>query len=50
MAKEAHLHPGFKNIEVYHLICHMLGVNPAPNDGDFSDVASMLFVTIKQSK
>lgn len=32
----------FRNVEVYNLMCSILGVKPAPNDGDFENVKSML--------
>ena len=32
--------PEFKNIHVYNLLCKLLRLTPAPNDGDFSEVAN----------
>jgi predicted AlkP superfamily pyrophosphatase or phosphodiesterase len=32
--------PEFKNIHVYNFLCKLLNLAPAPNDGDFSEVAS----------
>ncbi len=32
----------FENIQVYNLMCDILGLKPAPNDGDFSIVRGML--------
>ena len=32
----------FENIEVYNLMCAILGLKPAPNDGDFSNIKEML--------
>lgn len=32
----------FENIHVYELICHLLGVPPAPNDGDLDAVRHLL--------
>jgi predicted AlkP superfamily pyrophosphatase or phosphodiesterase len=32
----------FENIHVYELMCEILGLKPAPNDGDLSKVSSML--------
>lgn len=32
--------PEFKNIHVYNFLCKLLGLTPAPNDGDFSEVAN----------
>lgn len=34
--------PEFPNVDVYPLLVHLLGIRPAPNDGDFSVVAPML--------
>jgi hypothetical protein len=28
--------PPFENVEVYNLLCAVLGLKPAPNDGDDS--------------
>jgi predicted AlkP superfamily pyrophosphatase or phosphodiesterase len=32
----------FENIHVYNLMCHILGIKPAPNDGNFETVRGML--------
>jgi predicted AlkP superfamily pyrophosphatase or phosphodiesterase len=32
--------PEFKNIHVYNFLCALLHLKPAPNDGDFSEVAN----------
>ncbi|MCD9187284.1 MAG: ectonucleotide pyrophosphatase/phosphodiesterase [Pyrinomonadaceae bacterium] len=32
----------FENIQVYNLMCNILGLNPAPNDGDFMKVMNLL--------
>lgn len=32
----------FENVDVYNLMCHILGLPPAPNDGDFKRVREML--------
>lgn len=32
----------FSNVEVYNLMCRILGLNPAPNDGKIENVRSML--------
>ena len=32
----------FPNVDVYELMCKILGLKPAPNDGDFSRVSGML--------
>ena len=40
--KEKYEQPMFKNVSVYPLICHILGLRPAPNDGDLNEVGGML--------
>jgi len=32
----------FKNVDVYPLLSHLLGITPAPNDGDLNEVEDML--------
>ena len=32
----------FINVDVYPLLCHLLGVTPSPNDGDLNEVKDML--------
>lgn len=32
----------FPNVDVYPLMCHLLGIKAAPNDGDYKEVESML--------
>ena len=34
--------PQFRNVSVYPLVCWILGIEPAPNDGDFEEVRPML--------
>lgn len=34
--------PSFRNVSVYPLMCEILGLNPAPNDGDLDEVKGML--------
>ncbi len=34
--------PPFQNIHVYDLICHILGLRPAPNDGSLDSTRAML--------
>jgi predicted AlkP superfamily pyrophosphatase or phosphodiesterase len=34
--------PEFQNIHIYNLMCDILGLTPAPNDGDFSQVAKFI--------
>jgi alkaline phosphatase D len=40
--KEGYVHPSFENIHLYSLICHILGVVPAENDGNLEPVKGML--------
>lgn len=32
----------FRNVDVYPLLCHLLGVTPSPNDGTLAEVQDML--------
>ena len=34
--------PPFENIHIYELLCALLGLEPAPNDGDYGVVKGML--------
>ena len=34
--------PHFPNVDVYPLLCHLLGITPAPSDGSLERVAGML--------
>lgn len=34
--------PPFQNIHVYDLLCHILGITPAPNDGSLDSTRAML--------
>lgn len=34
--------PSFENIHIYELMCHILGLTPAPNDGSFDKVKNLL--------
>ena len=34
--------PTFRNVSIYPLICHILGIEPSPNDGDLDEVKGML--------
>jgi predicted AlkP superfamily pyrophosphatase or phosphodiesterase len=34
--------PGFPNVDVYALMCHLLGVKPAPNDGSLDPFRNVL--------
>lgn len=41
--KQGYERPGrFRNVCLYPLLCHLLGVTPAPNDGSLAEVADML--------
>lgn len=31
-----------KNVDIYELMCHILGLNPAPNDGSLDPFSSIL--------
>lgn len=34
--------PEFRNVDIYSLLTHILGIRPAANDGDYAEVKSML--------
>jgi predicted AlkP superfamily pyrophosphatase or phosphodiesterase len=40
--KSGYLHPTFENINLYPLICQILGIKPAPVDGHIRNVKGML--------
>jgi len=40
--KSGYKQPMFKNTDVYPLMCQILGLTPAPNDGDYMEVHGML--------
>ena len=41
--RQGHLHPGFfPNVDVYPLLCHLLGIEPAPCDGNLNEISDML--------
>lgn len=40
--KEGYIHPTFENIQIYSLICRLLGIEPAKNDGNLEVVKGML--------
>jgi alkaline phosphatase D len=40
--KEGHVHPTFENVDIYILICELLGLQPAETDGNFERVKGML--------
>ena len=43
--KKGYAHSSFKNVDVYPLMCQILGLRPAPNDGDFMNVKELLKAT-----
>ncbi len=40
--KQGYVAKPFKNVEVYNLMCKILGLKPAENDGDFDNVKDLL--------
>ncbi|OYT17656.1 MAG: alkaline phosphatase family protein [Bacteroidetes bacterium 4572_77] len=40
--KENYQHPSFKNVSLYPLMCQVLDLIPAPNDGDFNEIKGVL--------
>lgn len=40
--KKGTLHPPFENVDIYPLIAHILGLEPAETDGNLEDVEGML--------
>jgi alkaline phosphatase D len=40
--KQSYTQPAFRNIDLYNLMSHILGLRPAHNDGDFDRVRDML--------
>jgi len=40
--REGYVHPVFSNIDIYPLICEILGIEPAPIDGELEHVIDML--------
>ena len=40
--KEGHVHPGFPNVDLYELVCRILDIEAAPNDGCLHRVEGML--------
>lgn len=39
---DGYMNPPFANVSVYPLMCKILGIEPAPNDGNIDEVAGML--------
>ena len=47
--KVGYVRPGtFRNVCIYPLLAHLLGITPAPNDGDLKEVGDMLRVPLPQ--
>ncbi len=42
--------PPFESVHVYELICHILGLPPAPNDGDLDRIRQVLSPAIEQEE
>eukprot|EP00731_Ephydatia_muelleri_P012088 Em0006g982a len=40
--KQGYVHPGFENIELYNLMCGLLGIVPSPNNGTAGSLNAML--------
>jgi alkaline phosphatase D len=40
--KENYTHPTFENVEIYNLVCHILNLQPAENDGKLENVKGLL--------
>ena len=40
--KPAYTHKAFNNVDLYNLMCKILKLNPAPNDGEVSNILPML--------
>ena len=40
--KENYVHPSFQNIHIYPLLAYLLGIKPAPSDGNLQQVITML--------
>ncbi len=40
--KVNYIHPSFRNVDIYPLLAHLLGIVPAQNDGDIREVIDML--------
>ena len=40
--KSGFVGPEVGSVQIYELLCHLLGIEPAPNDGDFSTISSLL--------
>ncbi|MBN2349401.1 MAG: alkaline phosphatase family protein [Bacteroidales bacterium] len=40
--KDNYTQPTFENIQIYNLLCYLLNLTPAPNNGNFEEIKSML--------
>jgi hypothetical protein len=40
--KQGYVHPVFRNVDVYPLLARLLNIQPAPTDGQISEVETML--------
>jgi ectonucleotide pyrophosphatase/phosphodiesterase family protein 5 len=40
--KSGYLSEPFKNVDIYPLMCHILGIEPAPNNGSLAEVQQLL--------
>lgn len=43
--KKEYISEPFQNVDIYPLICHILGITPAPNNGSLSRVSGLLVST-----
>ena len=47
--KVGYVRPGsFRNVCIYPLLAHLLGITPEPNDGDLQEVGDILKVAPRQ--
>jgi hypothetical protein len=40
--KNGYLSEPFSNVEVYNLMCEILGLSPSPNDGNIENIKQVL--------
>ena len=40
--KQGYIARQFENVDIYPLLCHIMGIQPAPNDGDFNRIKHIL--------
>ena len=40
--KQGYIARQFENVDIYPLLCHLMGIQPAPNDGDFNRIKHIL--------